>query len=170
MRDRNHLRLGADRVGLTPQQHFGWLAIDGGVDSRANTGIAAVELAAHYQHPRINHKDSVSSSRPQRRHSHHRTQLQPGIYPCQLAGAYPDSRPRPATAAEKIRGGLSGFLFATSINVHELPVEVVPQRVLDKTRYVSKVVDGEVFKRGSEGINGLREVLRSGWFFGEAIA
>jgi hypothetical protein len=70
----------------------------------------------------------------------------------------------------RARGGLSGFLFATSINVHELPVEVVPQRVLDKTRYVSKVVDGEVFKRGSEGINGLCEVLRSGWFFGEAIA
>ena len=65
---------------------------------------------------------------------------------------------------------MSGFLFATFINVHELPVEVVPQRVLDKTRYVSKVVDGEVFERGSEGINGLCEVLRSGWFFGEAIA
>ena len=65
---------------------------------------------------------------------------------------------------------MSGLLFATFINVHELPVEVVPQRVLDKTRYVSKVVDGEVFKRGSEGINGLCEVLRSGWFFGEAVA
>ena len=76
----------------------------------------------------------------------------------------------PSTAAEKSRSGLSGCLFATSTNLYELPVEVVPQRVLDKTRYVSKVVDGEVFKRGSEGINGLCEVLRSGWFFGEAIA
>jgi hypothetical protein len=64
---------------------------------------------------------------------------------------------------------LSGFLFATSINVHELPVEVLPQRVLDKTRYVSKVVDGEALESGSEGINGLCEVIRSGWFFGEAI-
>jgi hypothetical protein len=139
---------------------------------------ACVEKSAHQhisQQPTTNThgqttKIQPSSSRPQLRHSHHRTQLQPGIYPCQLAGAYPDSEPRPAPAAEKSCGGLSGFLFATSINVHELPVEIVPQRVLDETRYVGKVVDGEVFKRGSEGINGLCEVLRSGWFFGEAIA
>jgi hypothetical protein len=64
---------------------------------------------------------------------------------------------------------LSERLLATSINIFELPVEVVSQRVLDKTRYVSKVVDGEALESGSEGINGLCEVLRSGWFFGEAI-
>jgi hypothetical protein len=65
---------------------------------------------------------------------------------------------------------LSERLLATSINICELPVEVLPQRVLDKARCVSKVVDGEVLESGSEGINGLCEVLRGGWFFGEAIA
>jgi hypothetical protein len=76
----------------------------------------------------------------------------------------------PSTAAEKSRSGLSGCLFATSTNLYELPVEVVPQRVLDKSGRASKVVDGEVLKSGSEGINGLCKVGRSGGCSGEVVA
>src|ERR1700733_4822496 len=96
------------------------------------------------------------SSRPQRRHLRHRTRYRRRR--CHRRG----KKPMPSTAAEKSRSGLSGCLFATSTNLYELPVEVVPQRVLDKSGRASKVVDGEVLKSGSEGINGLCKVGRSG--------